>query len=153
MGLTAVGAAGSMLNCCESLEESFFNLFFAGDPIWNPFALDSRREDAKLTCLPEKGEARPVFPRAGAKEPNLGWWTNLQPAQSMATVPPCYYCSLCVQGQTRTRKNTCLLVNSKRGQGPAVYPSPTPTCISALEGQHFSFYHLKIQSMKAKQKV
>ena len=52
---------------------------------------------------------------------------NLQQALSTATFPSCYYCYLCVQRQTRTHKNTCLLiVCPKGGKAQEHIPSPTP---------------------------
>lgn len=44
--------------------------------------------------------------------------------QSKATVPPCYY-YLCVPGQRKTYKNTCLLVKLVWGQGPPADFFPT----------------------------
>lgn len=43
--------------------------------------------------------------------------------QSKATVPPCYY-YLCVPGQRKTYKNTCLLVKLVWGQGTRATPPP-----------------------------
>ena len=124
--LTAVGTASSMPNCSESLEEKY--LFLVGDSTWNPFALDIRWD--RIQSWPALERKQPGQHPWGmeARNPNLGWWTNQSSASpEHGNIPFLLLLLLCVQGQTRTHKNTCLLliVMSKRGQGPA-YSLPHP---------------------------
>lgn len=85
--LTAAGAASSMLNCSESLEQRYL---FHGKSFCFGY---------QITCCCEK---------RGQASIHKGWSPGTQgrvvksifgdsKAQSMASVPPCYYCYLCVQ--------------------------------------------------------
>lgn len=127
--LTAGGTASSMLNYSESLGEKY--LFLAGDSTWNPFALDITWDTIQNwpAALERKRPGQHPWGKGG-KEPQsrvMNQSISNKP-WALATFPSCYYCYLCVQGQTRTHKNTCLLliVMSKRGQGPRAYSFPHP---------------------------
>ena len=153
--LTAVGAAGfrAELLWKPGIEKIYFLLVIPPEILllWIP-----DRVGCKADVLPWKGRGQASTPKRWSQgtqcrvaEPI----SKKQEAQRKATVPHCYYCYLCVQGQTRNHKNTCLLVNSEGGKAQQRISSPPYFSLTSATCFHFTIWRYSLQRQSKMSKI